>query len=80
MEGVRPMSGKQWEIHAAYGGLSASDLGRIMGDRKLNPFTQAELLTSALAMPFKETGRAHYHSLIQEQKGHPRQIGEGLSG
>jgi CRISPR-associated protein Cmr2 len=77
------MSGKQWEIHAAYGGLSAGDLGRIMGDRKLNPFTQAELLASALAMPFKETGRAHYRSLIQDERGRrpyeQTQMAEGLA-
>jgi len=63
------MSDKQWEIHAAYGGLSASDLRRIMGDRKLNPFTQSELLAAALAMPFKKTGRAHYRSLIEDENG-----------
>jgi len=77
------MSGKQWEIHAAYGGLSAGDLGRIMGDHKLNPFTQAELLASALAMPFKETGRAHYRSLIQDESGRrpyeQTQIADGLA-
>ena len=79
------MRAKQWEIHAAYGGLSASDLGRIMGDRKLNPFTQAELLAAALAMPFKETGRAHYRALIQDERDHRRrpyeqaQIADGLT-
>jgi CRISPR/Cas system CSM-associated protein Csm3 (group 7 of RAMP superfamily) len=77
------MSGKQWEIHAAYGGLRAGDLGRIMGDRKLNPFTQAELLASALAMPFKETGRAHYRFLIQDESGRrpyeQTQIADGLA-
>ena len=73
------MSGKQWEIHAAYGGLSAGDLGRIMSDRKLNPFTQAELLAAALAMPFKEIGRAHYRSLVQEKKGYAEQIADGLA-
>ncbi len=77
------MSGKQWEIHAAYGGLSADDLGRIMGDSKLNPFTQAELLAAALAMPFKEIGRAHYHSLIQDESGRrpyeQAQIADGLA-
>lgn len=77
------MSDKQWEIHAVYGGLSAGDLGRIMGDRKLNPFTQAELLASALAMPFKETGRAHYRSLIQDERGRrpyeQTQIADGLA-
>lgn len=72
------MNGKQWEIYAAYGGLRASDLARIMGDRNLNPFTQAQLLASALAMPFKETGRAHYRTLVQEQRGYPKQIDEGL--
>ncbi|HID63883.1 MAG TPA: hypothetical protein EYP49_14275 [Anaerolineae bacterium] len=72
------MSDKQWEIYATYGGLSAGDLGRIMGDRKLNPFTQAELLASALAMPFKETGRAHYHIIVQEKTGYPKQIRDGL--
>jgi len=72
------MSDKQWEIHAAYGGLRADDLGRIMGDRNLNPFTQAELLASALAMPFKETGRAHYRILVQEKAGYPKQIRDGL--
>lgn len=77
------MSGKQWEIHASYGGLSAGDLGRIMGDRKLNPFTQAELLASALAMRFKETGRAHYRFLIQDERGRRPyeqvQIADGLA-
>lgn len=73
------MSDKQWEIHAAYGGLSASDLGRIMSDRKLNPFTQAELLAAALAMPLKELGRAHYCSLVQEKKGYAEQIVDGLA-
>jgi len=72
------MSSKQREIYATYGGLGASDLARIMSDRNLNPFTQAELLASALAMPFKETGRAHYRALVQEQRGYPRQIAEGL--
>ena len=62
------MSGKQWETHAAYGGLSAGALGRIMGDRELNPFTQAELLAAALAMPFKETGRSHYRDLVQKSQ------------
>lgn len=77
------MRGKQWEIHAAYGGLSASDLGRIMGDRRLNPFTQSELLAAALAMPLKETGRAHYRLLIQDERGHrpyeQTQIADGLT-
>jgi len=77
------MSDKQWEIHAAYGGLRASDLRRIMGDRKLNPFTQSELLAAALAMPFKETGRAHYRSLIQDEMGRrpyeQTQIADGLA-
>ena len=77
------MRGKQWEIHAAYGGLSAGALGRIMGDRRLNPFTQSELLAAALAMPFKETGRAHYRSLIQDERDRrpyeQRQIVDGLT-
>ena len=73
------MSNKQWEIHATYGGLSAGDLGRIMSDRKLNPFTQAELLAAALAMPFKEIGRAHYRSLVQEKKGYAEQVADGLA-
>jgi len=73
------MNGKQREIYAAYGGVGVDDLARIMGDDKLNPFTQAELLAAALAMPFKETGRAHYRSLIQEQQGYPKQIAEGLN-
>ncbi|MBL7184306.1 MAG: hypothetical protein ISS50_07630 [Anaerolineae bacterium] len=77
------MSGKQWEIHAAYGGLSAGDLGQIMGDPKLNPFTQAKLLAAALAMPFKETGRAHYRALIQDERGRQPyeqvQIADGLN-
>lgn len=69
------MSGKQWEIYATYGGLSADDVD----DRQLNPFTQAELLASALAMPFKKTGRARrYRALVQEQRGYPKQIAEGL--
>jgi len=72
------MSGKQWEIYATYGGLRADDLARIMSDRRLDPFTQAELLASALAMPFKETGRAHYRVLIQESEECPKQIAEGL--
>ncbi len=77
------MNGKQWEIHAAYGGLSASALGRIMGDRRLNPFTQSELLAAALAMPFKETGRAHYRFLIQDEQGRrpyeQMQVADGLA-
>ena len=77
------MSGKQWEIHAAYGGLSAGDLGQIMGDPKLNPFTQAKLLAAALAMPFKKTGRTHYRALIQGERGHGPyeqvQIANGLN-
>lgn len=72
------MSGKQWEIHAAYGGLRADDLARIMGDPNLNPFTQAELLAAALAMPFKETGRAHYRALIEEKAYEQTQIANGL--
>ncbi len=72
------MNGKQWEIHAAYGGLSASDLGRIMSDRKLNSFTQAELLAVALATPFKEVGRAHYHDLIQSENRYAEQIADSL--
>jgi len=77
------MNNKQWEIHSAYGGLSAGDLGRIMGDRGLNPFTQAELLAAALAMPFKETGRAHYRALIEDEQGRRAydqdQIARGVS-
>ncbi len=72
------MSGTQRELYATYGGLSADDLARIMSDRKLDPFTQAELLASALAMSFKEIGRAHYRSLVQERWGYPKQIAEGL--
>jgi len=68
------MSGKQWEIYAAYGGLSAGDLVQIMDDRNLNPFTQAKLL----AMLFKENGRAHYKALVQEQERYPKQISKGL--
>jgi len=79
------MSGKRWEIHAAYGGLSAGDLGRIMGDRKLDPFTQAELLAAALAMSprIKEKGRDHYRALIKDEQGHRPyeqvQIADGLT-
>jgi len=77
------MSGKQWEIHAAYGGLSAGDLGEIMGDPKLNTFTQAKLLAAALAMPFKEEGRDHYRALIQDERGRRPyeqvQIADGLN-
>jgi CRISPR-associated protein Cmr2 len=77
------MSGKQWELYAAYSGLSAGDLGRIMGDSKLNPFTQAELLAAALAMPFKETGRAHYRALVEDERGRRAyeqvQIADGLA-
>lgn len=70
------MSNKHWEIYAAYGGLSADDLARIMSDRNLNPFTRSELLTSALPTPFKEIAREHYRSLVRE--GYPKQIAEGL--
>jgi len=67
------------EIFAAYGGLSAGDLGRIMADRDLNPSTQAELLATALAMPFKETARSHYRSLMEVGGSYNRQISAGLS-
>ena len=77
------MRSGQWEIHAAYGGLSAGDLAKIMGDEKLNPFTQAELLAAALAMPFKETGRDHYRALIQDGDGRGPyervQVADGLA-
>lgn len=76
------MSAKQWEIHAAYGGLTADDLGGMMGDRKLNPFTRTQLLAASLVTPFKETGRAHYRSLIQGEHGrrpYEQQIADGLS-
>ncbi|MBC8254128.1 MAG: hypothetical protein H8E35_08865 [Ardenticatenia bacterium] len=77
------MRSRQWEVYAAYGGLGAGDLARIMSDGKLNPFTQAELLAAALAMPFKETGRAHYRSLIEDEQGRrpyeQTQIAEGLT-
>ena len=75
------MSGKQWEMHAAYGGLAADDLGRVMGDHKLNPCTQAELLAAALTTRFKEAGRAHYRYLIQGENGrtpYQEQIADGL--
>ncbi|MGH8072172.1 MAG: RAMP superfamily CRISPR-associated protein [Candidatus Entotheonellia bacterium] len=75
------MSAKQWEIHAVYGGLTADDLGRMMGDRKLNPFTRAELLACSLVTPFKETGRAHYRYLMQGENGrrpYEQQIADGL--
>lgn len=64
------MSDKQWEVYAAYGGLTTSHLAAIMGDSNLNPFTQGELLASALAMSphTKEAGREHYRSLIQDSR------------
>ena len=77
------MNGGQLEIHAAYGGLGAIELGRIMSDHNLNPFTQAELLAAALATPFKETGRAHYRSLVEDETGRSlygeAQIADGLT-
>jgi len=73
------MTTKMREIFAAYGGLSAGDLGRIMNDRTLNPVTQAELLATALAMPFKETARAHYRFLVGERGGYARQLKEGVA-
>jgi len=73
------MNGIQREVYAAYGGLSAGDLAQIMGDRNLDPFTQSKLLASALAVPsIKETGRAHYHLLVQERAGYSQQIAAGL--
>ena len=72
------MTTAQREIFAAYGGLIAGDLGRIMGDRSLNPSTRAELLATALAMPFKETARSHYRSLVEEMEHILGQLAEGF--
>ncbi|MDZ7261904.1 MAG: RAMP superfamily CRISPR-associated protein [candidate division KSB1 bacterium] len=77
------MSVQQRDFYTAYSVLSPTDLARITGDRNLNPFTQVKLLAATLAMPFKETGRAHYRSLIQNENGHRPyeqvQIADGLA-
>jgi len=76
------LSSKSWELYARYDGLSRDGLERIMADRKLNPFTQAKLLASALAAPsndVKEDGRTRcYPTLVQEQGRYPKQIAAGL--
>ena len=56
----------KWEFKAAYGTPDMKDITQIMKNRDLSPSTRIDLLTSALATPYKELARAHYRVLIQD--------------
>jgi len=64
------MNPRQWELYAAYGGLTAGDVSRIMGDRNLSAYSRSKLLATALAVPAaKELARLDYKSLIEGERG-----------